>query len=83
MVKSLMEVAITPSISHIEGISVKGSTEGLHCDVLKLFSFTFPVRASSRAFPQNGSFTGNRKSSLKTFIVVIVEFQFLFLRLTL
>ena len=41
MVKSLMEVAVTPSVSHIEGVSAKGFTEGLHCDVLKLFSFAF------------------------------------------
>ena len=47
MVKSLMEVAVTPSVSHIEGIAAKGFTEGLHCDVLKLFSFAFPVHASS------------------------------------
>ena len=41
MVKSLMEVEVTPSVSHIEGVSAKAFTEGLHCDVLKLFIFAF------------------------------------------
>ena len=48
MVKSLMEVVVTPSVSHIEGVSAKAFTEGLHCDVLKLFNFVFRVRVSSR-----------------------------------
>ena len=47
MVKSLMEVAVTPSVSHIEGVSAKGFIEGLHCDVLELFSSAFPVLVSS------------------------------------
>ena len=48
MVKSLMEVAVTPSVSHVEGVSAKAFTEGLHCDALKLFTFAFRVRVSSR-----------------------------------
>ena len=51
MVKSLMEVEVTPSVSHIEGVSAKAFTEGLHCDVLKLFTFAFRVRVSPRTGP--------------------------------
>ena len=47
MVKSLMGVAVTPSVSHIEGVSAKAFTEGLHCDVLKLFTFAFRVLVKS------------------------------------
>ena len=43
-----MEVAVTPSVSPIEGVSAKAFTEGLHCDVLELFIFAFRVRVSSR-----------------------------------
>ena len=51
MVKSLMEVEVTPSVSHIEGVSAKAFTEGLHCDVLKLFAFAFRVRVNPRTGP--------------------------------
>ena len=49
MVKSLMEVVVTPSVSHIEDVSAKAFTEGIHCDVSKLFfNFAFRVRVGSR-----------------------------------
>ena len=82
MGKLLMEVAVTRSVSHIEGVSAKAFTEDLHCDVLKLFTFgDFCLSSACKfsswpRFPQNGS-------SLKAFIVVIVVLQSTFLRLTL
>ena len=51
MVKSLMEVEVTPSVSHIEVVSAKAFTEDLHCDVLKLFIFAFRLRVSPRTGP--------------------------------